>query len=74
MTLFYDMDLLIVAVLAGMPSFITLYNIFPGLIKHRGNEGDSAHQLTVEINNFLIRVPITKVKIPWCPCPFKNVA
>ena len=30
--------------------------------------------LTVEIYNFLIEVPFTKKKMPWCPCPFKNEA
>ena len=28
----------------------------------------------VEINNFLLRVPFTKEKMPWCPCSLKNQA
>ena len=30
--------------------------------------------LEEEIYNFLIRVPFTKEKLHWCPCPFKNEA
>ena len=29
--------------------------------------------LTVEIYNFLIGCPLP-MKMPWCPCPFKNKA
>ena len=50
------------------------------LILHRGNKGDCLHapwslswcpwNAPVEICNFLIRVPFTEEKMPWCPLIF----
>ena len=56
----------------------------PGLKLHQDNEGDCLRSpdhysgalaiAPVEITIFPHRVPFTREKMPWCPCPFKNEA
>ena len=54
-----------------------------GLILHGGNKDDCLHSpLVIALVPFKFsrnlqfpqRVPLTKEKMPWCPCPFKNEA
>ena len=65
-------DLLSADVYLGKQIFLLIERAV--LILHGGNDGVVFVPLKCSSRNwqFPCRVPFTKEKMPWCPCPFKN--